>query len=49
MKLLFWIVIIAILLFVVGIPLIAGLVALETDILDEEKYGLEGARWIDGK
>ena len=49
MKLLFWIVLIAILLFVVGIPIIAGLVALETDILDEEKYGLEGARWIDGK
>ena len=49
MKLLFWIVLIAILLFVVGIPIIAGLVALETDILDEEKYGIEGARWIDGK
>ena len=49
MKLLFWIVIIGIVLFVVGIPLIAGLVALETDILDEEKYGVEGARWIDGK
>ena len=49
MKILFWLVIIGILLFVVGIPLIAGLVALETDILDEEKYGLEGARYIDGK
>jgi hypothetical protein len=49
LKLLFWLVFIAILLFVVGIPIIAGLVALETDILDEEKYGLEGARYIDGK
>lgn len=49
MKILFWIVSISALLFLIGIPIIAGLVALETDILDEEKYGLEGARYIDGK
>ena len=49
MKILFWTVILLILLFLIGIPLIAGLVALETDILDEKKYGLEGAGYIDGK
>jgi hypothetical protein len=48
-KIVFWVVTILILLFVFGIPLIGALVALETDILDEEKYGLEGARYIDGK
>ena len=49
MKILFWLVTILILLFVFGIPLIGALVALETDIIDEEKYGIEGASYIDGK
>jgi hypothetical protein len=49
MKIVFWLVTILILLFVFGIPLIGALVALETDIIDEEKYGIEGARYIDGK
>jgi hypothetical protein len=49
MKILFWLVFILILLFVIGIPLIGALVALETDIIDEEKYGIQGARYIDGK
>ena len=49
MKIVFWVVTILILLFVFGIPLIGALVALETDILDEKKYGLEGAGYIDGK
>lgn len=49
MKILFWIVSILILLFLIGIPLIGALVALETDIIDEEKYGIQGARYLDGK
>ena len=49
MKILFWLVFISTLLFLVGIPLIGALVALETDIIDEEKYGIEGARYLDGK
>jgi|LakMenE18May11ns_1017448.scaffolds.fasta_scaffold3697445_1 hypothetical protein len=49
MKILFWLVTILILLFVFGIPLIGALVALETDTIDEKKYGIEGARYLDGK
>ena len=49
MKIVFWVLAISTLLFLFGIPLIGALVALETDILDEKKYGLEGARYIDGK
>jgi hypothetical protein len=49
MKILFWIITISSLLFLFGIPLIGALVALETDTIDEKKYGIEGARYLDGK
>ena len=49
MKILFWLVFISTLLFLIGIPLIGALVALETDTIDEKKYGIEGARYLDGK
>ena len=49
MKIVFWLITILILLFLFGIPLIGGLVALETDTIDEKKYGIEGARYLDGK